>query len=347
MPPAPSQQRILEFAQSFRIAALAITFAELGIAEHLVDGPKSTSDLAFAVGADPSALARFLRAAAALDLVTETPAGWQLTDSSRETLVLTSPFSLAYFLAAQAVFYRRWGLLAEAVRTGRAPDASRREEDASDWVRRFTLMLYEVARLTSEDVAKALLPLLADRPRPRVLDLGGGHGEYAMALARLHPGLEATVFDRPPVIAVTRELVDRQGLGDRIQLQAGDFFEDPFGDDYDLVLLFGVLNGMGEPEAERLLRRVRQALLSTGWLAIRATPPKASPSAILRHALHDLQMLLATEHGRNPTAQDLESWLERTGFHERRWIAITDPDTALLVARAQSSALNALSSTRA
>jgi hypothetical protein len=56
---------------------------------------------------------------------------------------------------------------------------------------------------------------------------------------------------------------------------------------------------------------------------------------------------LATEHGRNPTAQDLESWLERTGFHERRWIAITDPDTALLVARAQSSALNALSSTRA
>jgi len=104
---------------------------------------------------------------------------------------------------------------------------------------------------------------------------------------------------------------------------------------------------MGEPEAERLLQRVRQALMSTGWLAIRATPPKASPSAILRHALHDLQMLLATEHGRNPTAQDLESWLERTGFHERRWIAITDPDTALLVARAQSSALNALSSTRA
>ncbi|WP_448575300.1 methyltransferase [Thermomicrobium sp.] len=347
MPPTPSQQRILEFAHSFRIAALAITFAELGIAEQLGDGPKSTSELALALGADPSALARFLRAAAALELVTETPVGWQLTTLSRETLVPSSPSSLAHFLAAQAAFYRRWSLLAEAVRTGRAPEASRREEDAGDWVRRFTLMLYEVARMTSEDVAKALLPLLTDRPRPRVLDLGGGHGEYAMALARLHAGLEATVFDRPPVIAVTRELVDRQGLGNRIQLQGGDFFEDPLGEAYDLVLLFGVLNGMGEQEAERLLRRVRQVLLPTGWLAIRATPPTAPPSAILQHALHDLQMLLATERGRNPTAQDLESWLGRAGFHEWRWIATTDPGTALLVARAQPSAPSASSSTRA
>ncbi|GBD19090.1 3-hydroxy-5-methyl-1-naphthoate 3-O-methyltransferase [bacterium HR27] len=334
MPPTAAQRRVLELAQSFRTAAVIIAFAELDIGTQLAAGPLPTERLAAAIGADPLALARFLRAAAALDLVIETPAGWQLTPLAAETLVPASPHSLARFLANQAAFYRRWGLLTEAVRTGRAPEASRREEDRADWVRRFTLMLYEVARLTSDDIAAALVPLLRDLSHPRVLDLGGGHGEYAMALARAHPTLQAIVFDRAPVIAVTQELVASQGLSDRVRTLAGDFFVDSLGEGYQLVLLFGVLNGMGEEEALKLLRRVRDALAPGGWLAIRATPPDASPEARLQHALHDLQMLLATERGHNPTAAELEHWLEEAGLSELQWRAV-DETTALLLARPQ------------
>ncbi|MCX2727441.1 methyltransferase [Thermomicrobium sp. 4228-Ro] len=332
MPPTTAQRRILELAQSFRTAAVAIAFAELDIGTQLAAGPLPTERLAAAVGADPLALARFLRAAAALDLVVETAAGWQLTPLAAETLVPESPHSLARFLANQAAFYRRWGLLTEAVRTGRAPEASRREEDRADWVRRFTLMLYEVARMTSDDIAAALLPLLRDLPHPRVLDLGGGHGEYAMALARAHPTLEAAVFDRPPVVAVTQELIASQGLSDRVRTLAGDFFVDPLGAGYQLVLLFGVLNGMDEEGALRLLRRVRDALAPGGWLAIRATPPDATPQARLQHALHDLQMLLATERGRNPTADELAAWLSSVGFSTLEWRTVDDA-TALLLAQ--------------
>jgi hypothetical protein len=76
---------------------------------------------------------------------------------------------------------------------------------------------------------------------------------------------------------------------------------------------------MGEEEALSLLRRVRDALAPGGWLAIRATPPDPSPQARLQHALHDLQMLLATERGRNPTADELEAWLTTAGFGTREW----------------------------
>jgi len=334
MPPSAAQRHILELAQSFRTAAVIIAFAELGIGAQLAAGPLPTERLAAAVGADPSALARLLKAAAALDLVVETPTGWALTPLAAETLVPASPHSLARFLANQAAFYRRWGLLTEAVRTGRAPEASRREEDRADWVRRFTLMLYEIARTTSEDIARTVLPLLAGSRQPRVLDLGGGHGEYAMALARSRPDLEAVVFDRPPVIAVTQELVASQGLSERVRTLAGDFFHDPLGEGYQLVLLFGVLNGMGEDEARFLLRRVHDALAPDGWLAIRATRPDASSEARLQHALHDLQMLLATERGHNPTAAELEHWLEEAGLSELQWRAV-DETTALLLARPQ------------
>ncbi|MCX7624576.1 MAG: methyltransferase [Thermomicrobium sp.] len=332
MPPTPEQRRILELAQGFRSAAVVIAVAELGIGERLAAGPLATAQLATAIGAEPTALARLLRAAAALDLVRETAAGWQLTELAAETLVPSSPRSLAHFLANQAAFYRRWGLLTEAVRTGRAPEASRREEDRADWVRRFTLMLYEIARTTSEEIAAALLPLLAETPRPRILDLGGGHGEYAMALARLRDDLEAVVFDLPSVVAVTQELVASQALANRVHAVAGDFFRDPLGEGYRLVLLFGVLNGMGDEEARTLLRRVRAALAPGGWLAIRTTPREPSPQARLQHALMDLQMLLATERGRNPTAEELEQWLSKAGFSALEWRTV-DPTTALLLAR--------------
>jgi len=332
MAPTPAQRRLLELAQGFRTAAVVITFAELGIAERLAAGPLASGTLAASVGADPAALERFLRAAALLELVRETAAGWELTPLAAETLVPDSPHSLARFLANQAAFYRRWGLLSEAVRSGRAPEASRREEDADSWVRRFTLMLYEVARTTSEDIAAVLLPLLEGIPRPRVLDLGGCHGEYLMALARAREDLEGVVFDLPPVIAVTRELIASQGLADRVQAVAGDFFRDPIGSGYQLVLLFGVLNGMGPDQAQQLLGQVHQALAPGGWLAIRATPPDAPPAARLQHALLDLQMLLATDRGHNPTAEELEQWLTAAGFASLAWRAV-DETTALLLGR--------------
>ncbi|MDW7981267.1 MAG: methyltransferase [Thermomicrobium sp.] len=333
MAPTRAQRRLLEIAQGFRIAAVLIAVAEFGIARHLATHPLSTEELARAVGADARAVGRLLRAAAALGMVLETENGWVLTPDAAETLVPESPSSLARYLEAQAAFYRRWGLLTETVRSGHALEASRREEESASWVRRFTLMLYEIARTTSDDIAAALLPILTGRPHPRLLDLGGGHGEFAMALARIHPTLEGTIFDLPPVIEVARELVEQNGLADRIRLRAGDFFQDPLGDSYDLVLVFGVLNGMDEGRAQRLLALVHQALAPGGWVAIRATPPDPSPADRLQHALMDLQMLLATDSGHAPTAEELEGWLRSTGYVDLHWRRTPDASVAVLLGR--------------
>lgn len=319
MPPSEAQQRVIALATGFRTAAVVITFAELGLGTVLSRRPRSVAELAALTGTDSAALQRFLRAAALLGLVQESEQGWENTELAAETLVADSPHSLVHFIANQAALYRRWSQLTEAVRTGRPPEASRSEERTPDWVRRFTLMLCENARMVSGDVAASLLPLLDGIHSPRVLDLGGGHGEYAMALARARSDLQAVVFDLPPVIEVTRELVTAQGLMDRIELRAGDFTRDSIGGGYHLVLLFGVLNGMDAAEAQTLLRSIAPALVPGGWLAIRATPPHPSPEAALQHALMDLQMLLATERGRMPEPDTLERWLADASFSEIRW----------------------------
>ncbi|MHC1575576.1 MAG: methyltransferase, partial [Candidatus Methanogasteraceae archaeon] len=68
-----------------------------------------------------------------------------------------------------------------------------------------------------------------------LLDLGGGHGLYAIAFAEINPELDATVFDLPPVTEVTREFIGRYGMNERVSVIGGDFALDDIGHGYDIV----------------------------------------------------------------------------------------------------------------
>jgi SAM-dependent methyltransferase len=69
----------------------------------------------------------------------------------------------------------------------------------------------------------------------RMLDLGGGHGLYAMALCRHKPALDAVVFDFKPVEKDFRRY-QKRFKGEKIHFACGNLFEQDFGRDFDLVL---------------------------------------------------------------------------------------------------------------
>src|SRR4051794_39835274 len=71
----------------------------------------------------------------------------------------------------------------------------------------------------------------------RVVGVGGGPGIYSIALLQRHEGLRAVVFDRAEVLKVAGEMRDAYGVGDRLELVAGDMFTDPLPGGCDLVLL--------------------------------------------------------------------------------------------------------------
>jgi SAM-dependent methyltransferase len=75
----------------------------------------------------------------------------------------------------------------------------------------------------------------------RLLDLGGGHGLYAIALCQVHPRLEGVIFDKPHVIDTTRKYIDAYGMRERLSTQSGDIEPDSFGDSYDIVIISHLL----------------------------------------------------------------------------------------------------------
>lgn len=306
------RRQVQQMAQSYRQAQILLTCVELGVFEALAGGSADAPDVAQAAGAELRGMELLLNAAAASGLLVKRDGLFSNTDLARACLSSDGASPLARRLKIESAFYHRWGRLAEAVRTGKRPVENLLDEQPEGWVRSFIYGLYDMARLVAPGVAEALV-LPADRP-VRVLDVGGGHGGYSIALAQKYPLLTATVFELPRVVPVAREIVANAGMSERITVQEGDFQKEELGAGYDAALVFGVLNGEPPEGRPALIRKVFAALNPGGQIVLRdfvLEPDRAGPPEA---AIFALQMLLATESGGLDTRADWEAWLLAAGF---------------------------------
>ncbi|NUT43576.1 MAG: hypothetical protein HOV86_26655, partial [Thermoactinospora sp.] len=131
----------------------------------------------------------------------------------------------------------------------------------------------------------------------RLLDLGGGHGEYSAAFCRAHPGLTATVVDLPQPVRHTHR---------RIEWRVGDLRHDPLGAGHAVVLLCNVLHGFPAGQAADIVARAAAA-------GERVVVVESRAGAAAFAAGFDLN-LWHTQGGGLPTASQLADWLRAAGY---------------------------------
>jgi release factor glutamine methyltransferase len=95
-----------------------------------------------------------------------------------------------------------------------------------------------IPRPDSELAVTECLRLAKGLPEPRVLDIGTGSGNLAVAVAKHHKGARVTAVDLSPgALAVAARNALRQGVGDRVRFVEGDLFAAvPAGERFDFVL---------------------------------------------------------------------------------------------------------------
>ena len=95
-----------------------------------------------------------------------------------------------------------------------------------------------IPRPESEFVVMECLRLAKDQAEPRILDIGTGSGNLAVAVAKQHRGARVTAVDLSPEALLTAERnAVRHGVADRIRFVQGDLFEPiPAGERFDFVL---------------------------------------------------------------------------------------------------------------
>jgi len=180
------------------------------------------------------------------------------------------------------------------------------------------LNLDTIARFTADEIiGKVPLPAMA----ARVLDVGGGHAMYSIALCRKHPGVSVTVFDSPQALNTARENIAQAEMGDRIALQEGDFRHDHLGSGYDAALLFNIIHGLTSDENTDLFRKVGEALKPGGRIVILEQLAGRSPLSMIRAVSGILGMsYFHVLDGQVYAYEAVAGWLAAAGFTNVRRI---------------------------
>jgi demethylspheroidene O-methyltransferase len=158
----------------------------------------------------------------------------------------------------------------------------------------------------------------------RVLDVGGGEGEFVLRLAKHAPHLKLTTFDLPGVAARARVRFDTEGISDRASAHGGSFFDDDLPQGFDLITLNRVLHDHDDLHAMQLLRAIKKAVPLGGSLLL--TEPMAdTPGAkAMGHAYFGMY-LWAMGRGRSRSADTIGAMLKSAGFSSVREIQTSIP----------------------
>jgi SAM-dependent methyltransferase len=297
------------------VAARALSTAVmLGVFDALHESPASPVELAERLSLDPLGAETLLTTLLTLGYV-ESGADERLRNTavSESQLVSSSPESIATFVGAQAdLHWETLGLLPEAVRDGKAYAMHEERHDETDRWRAYIRGLFEISRPEHEANA-AMVPV--DEPR-RLVDVAGAHGGFSMAMCRRHPGLQATVLDLPPSVAVGREIVEAEGFSERVAFREGDVFEVGLGEDVDVVSVFNLIHHLPEERDRELCRMARAVLRPGGCLVIGDSARPEPGEQVAEHGAISSLLFYAWSHSRNFRPSEIRAWMQDAGFGE-------------------------------
>ena len=239
-----------------------------------------------------------------------------VTDVAREFLVAGSPYDARGYYASMADKPGVADVLT-VLRTGR-PAHWPGDAAAADWHAAMRTESFAESFTAAMDCrGRVLAPALADAVRDqgihRLLDVGGGSGVYAIAIAEACPAATATVFEAAPVDGIARRTITAAGLAARVAVVTGDMFADPWPADHDTHLFSNVLHDWDEPECRRLLGLSAAALPSGGHMLIHdmlLDDDKAGPLWAAEYSV----LLATVTQGRLYTAAEIAAWLAPLGF---------------------------------
>ncbi|WP_440957092.1 methyltransferase [Methanosarcina sp. Mfa9] len=190
------------------------------------------------------------------------------SELSAAYLLKDSPFSQQHYLSEKFRNVALWARLPELMRKG--PELVEKGPFFGEVIS----CMAENARcgLLQETVRTVMENVDFGNVR-KLLDLGGGHGLYAIAFAKINEQLEAFVFDLPPVTVKTKQYIEKYRASN-VDVIPGDFFKDELGTGYDLV--FSSFNPGGKvPE---LIPKIASALNEGGVFVTRQVPEENTES---------------------------------------------------------------------
>lgn len=308
---------LLRYRESIFAPDLLIAAAGwLDLFNWLDENPSDMDGVCESLGLSPRPVDVMLTLLAALGLVERGGRALRLTALAREFLLEGSPRDLTPYLSSlrNRPVCRE---MLEVLRTGK-PASWGAEEGGDEWASAMEGREFARSFTAAMDSRGALLaPLLAAEmdcsDSGGLLDIAGGSGIYACAIAAAQPHLRAAVLEKPPVDGEARSAVESRGMSRRVEVVAGDMFAEEFPEGYDVHLYSHVLHDWDPPAVLGLLESSHRALPQGGMVAVFDAHINAAKDGPLPVAEYSVLLMFSTL-GKCYSTGEMEGLLSRAGF---------------------------------
>src|SRR5215470_7693716 len=307
----PPPVRISLLSQGTILATSLALAAELGIADLLADGPRSSEELAQATSMHPRSLYRLLRLLCSVGVFTEIRTDSFAQTPLSECLRTGVPGSMRSWL-------RMIGLKNRSRMHAEALHSIKTGEPVFERVTGMGFFEYHTAHPEEgeifnqamndmgQGVAAAVVQSYDFSGIGKIIDVGGGHGTLIAPILQKYPEMTGILFDSPHVAERARESIASAGLAHRCEIVGGDFLKSvPAG--CDAYLLRWIIHNWDHERAITLLRNCRQAMgASSRLLLIEMVIPTGNefhPGKFLDY------IMLTFQSGQERTEEEYDSLL--------------------------------------
>lgn len=301
--------------------------ARLRIPDLVEERPLTAAEIATKTGTNPDAMMRIMRGAIVMGFFTRDARGRFRNNRLSRALLsgdLESMRAFAEYFASKSNMLA-WADFPETLRTGKNAFDRVHGKSVWDW--------FDEHPHERETFAQAMMTLtLVDAPGiaktypfsevKRLCDVGGGRGTLLGELLVHHPHLRAVLADAPGVLESAKPLLAQRGVGDRVELVPGSFFESvPKG--CDAYVLKNILHDWDDARSLVILKNCRAAMEpGARVLIIEALIEEDSDDL---GALSDLQMMVVCGEGRERGRADFDRLLRDSGFRLGRVLECPTP----------------------
>jgi hypothetical protein len=322
---APPEAALLELVFGKFVSRAIATAANLGVADVIAGGVHEVEDIAAKVNVPADPLYRMLRALTVVGIFEELP-GKRFENTEVGALLRsdapTSMRAMAQWIGCDAGWLA-WSGLDHSVKTGAPGFDEVHGAQVFEYFakhpetgRIFHAAMTSLSAYSGHAVAKAY----DFREVGKLVDVGGGHGLMAEAIAQATPGLEVLVYDLPEVV---RTAPAREG----VRFEGGDFFE-RVPADADAYIMKSILHDWDDERAARILMSCASAMKPGGRVLVVEQVISDDPRAALGK-LADLEMLVMTSGGRERTEPELRALFARASLELVRVLPTDSPYSVL------------------
>lgn len=320
---------LLDTQVAFTAARAIMAASVLGIFEAMDKKSKTYQQIASETATNPRAAKQLLDCLVGIGYVQWNNGNYSLKPKYHKWLLKENESNLTGKLRFQLLEWNWMSMLEEYVKTGKSIDMHS-HLTSEEWAS-YQDGMRDISINASKEMAEKLkLPSGATT----MIDIGGSHGLYSIALCRKYPMLTSTILELPGAVDRASVIASRYNMTDRIKYKSGNALTDDLGENvYNLVMINNVVHHFTETENKELSLKIARALKPGGIYAIGEIIRLKTPGeGGILGAVTGLYFSMTSSSG-TWSLEDIQSWQKNAGLKIGKPITyLTVPGHKLVIA---------------